>query len=57
MKLIAFLLRSRNKQINPFGDMRGKTISSYKQEAMNRIGKQQFEKLKDLGLSIPVRLA
>jgi len=55
--MISFLFGLKNKQRTPFNINEGKTISEYKQEAMNKIGRQQFEKLKDLGLSIPVRLA
>lgn len=38
-------------------DTSQKTIADYKREVLVKAGKQQFEKLKDLGLNIPVNLA
>lgn len=33
------------------------TIAEHNREALIKAGKQQFEKLKDLGIGLPVRLA
>lgn len=50
MKLLARLFSQKKK-------IEEKSLAEYQREMLISQGKQQFEKLKDLGLSIPVRLA
>lgn len=50
MNLLAFLLRFKKKT-------QRKTIADYQREMLVKMGKQQFDKLKRLGLAIPVTLA
>lgn len=50
MKLLALLFGQKRKNER-------KTLAEYQREMLVRQGKQQFEKLNNLGLSIPVRLA
>jgi hypothetical protein len=57
MKLIATLLGLKQKTDDLFDQKNGKTISEYQRELLVSMGRKQFEKLQDLGLNIPVRLA
>jgi hypothetical protein len=50
MNLFAFLLSFKKKT-------QRKTLAEYQREILVRAGRQQFKKLQDLGLNIPVRLA
>ncbi|MGH7203503.1 MAG: hypothetical protein ACREHC_03610 [Candidatus Levyibacteriota bacterium] len=50
MKFLVFLLGLRRKN-------QRKTLAEYQREMMVKVGRQQFEKLKDLGLHIPVALS
>jgi len=55
--LIASLLGLKRKTEELFDQTNGKTIAEYQRELLVNAGRQQFEKLQDLGLTIPVRLA
>ncbi len=46
----------KNKTEDVFDAKNGKTLSMYRQELLVKMGKKQFEKLQNLGLSIPVSL-
>lgn len=50
MKLLALLFGNKRKVVR-------KTNAEYQRELLVRQGKQQFEKLNTLGLTIPVKLA
>ena len=50
MRMLAFLLRLMRKK-------ESKILTDYKEEMLVRLGRQQFKKLSDLGLGIPIRLA
>lgn len=50
MKLFALLFGQKKKEVH-------KSLAEYQREMLVKQGKQQFEKLKRLGLHIPVRLA
>jgi len=50
MKLLA-LLFTKKKNEQP------KTIADYQREKLINFGREQFQKMKDLGLSAPIRLA
>jgi len=50
MKLLAFLLRLKKKTHR-------KTLAEYQREMHVRMVKQQFQKLKDLGLTVPIALS
>jgi hypothetical protein len=50
MKLLAFLFGQKK-------ELETKTLAEHQREMLVSQGKQQFEKLKNLGLTIPVRLA
>lgn len=50
MKLFSLLFSHKKK-------FEEKTVAEHQRELLVSQGKKQFEKLKDLGLSIPVRLA
>jgi len=56
MKLLTFLLHLKDKTESLFVEEDNKTLAEYQREVLVKTGRQQFEKLKDLGLSIPVRL-
>jgi len=49
MKFLAYFFKSNKKKLR-------KTLSDYKQDMLVRQGRQQFKKLKDLGLEVPVVL-
>jgi len=49
MKLLRKILKLRKTA-------KAKTIADYKNEMLIKTGRQQFKKLKDLGINIPVRL-
>ena len=57
MKLLRSLFESDNTVDSLFGEQKGKTLAEYQRELLVKMGKRQFEKLQDLGLSIPVQLA
>lgn len=57
MKLLSTLFVSQAKIDSLFDDQKGKTLEEYQQELLIKMGKRQFEKLQNLGLSIPVQLA
>ena len=57
MKLLSFLLGVQQKSEMLFDNTQGKTLAEYQRELLIKAGKVQFEKLKDLGLAIPVQLA
>ena len=57
MKLIAALFGLKRKTEELFDQSNGKTIAEHQRKLLVKMGRQQFEKLKDLGLSIPVQLA
>jgi hypothetical protein len=50
MKLFALLFGQKKKIVR-------KTLAEYQREMLVKQGKQQFQKLKDLGLKLPVSLA
>jgi hypothetical protein len=50
MKLLAFIFGQRKKEAR-------KTLADSQREMLITQGRKQFEKLKDLGLTLPVRLA
>jgi len=56
MDFLTSLLGIRHKTEGLFDQTKGKTLEEYKQELLVKMGKRQFEKLENLGLSIPVRL-
>lgn len=56
MKLLRTLFDSEKKNDSLF-TQKGKTLSEYQRELLVKMTKRQFEKLEDLGLSIPVQLA
>lgn len=57
MKLLSTLFDFQAKNDSVFDTQRGKTLAEYQQELLVKMGKRQFEKLQNLGLSIPVQLA
>jgi len=57
MKLFTFLSDYKKKKQNPFYRLDKKAFTEYQQEALIKIGGQQFQKLKELGLAIPVALS
>jgi len=57
MKLKALFSGVKRETNTFFGQTEGKTLAEYRQELLVKMGKKQFEKLQDLGLSIPVSLA
>lgn len=57
MKLIASLLGIKRKTEELFDKADGKTLAEYKRELLVKIGRRQFEKLNELGLSIQIKLA
>jgi hypothetical protein len=57
MKLIASLLGIKRRTEELFEKADGKTIAEYQRELLVKMGKKQFEKLNELGLSIQVKLA
>lgn len=50
MKLITYLLSTKIKK------EKRKTVEEYRQEVLSRQGREQFEKLVDRGLGIPVAI-
>lgn len=56
MKLLRSFFALRPKSDSLF-DQEGKTLAEYQQELRVKMAKRQFQKLQDLGLSIPVQLA
>ncbi|HZE87661.1 MAG TPA: hypothetical protein VE090_05680 [Methylomirabilota bacterium] len=56
MKLLTSLGQLRTKSEPLFSGENGKTIAEYQRELLIKTGRTQFEKLKDLGLTIPVQL-
>ncbi|HEX8931677.1 MAG TPA: hypothetical protein VF810_00800 [Patescibacteria group bacterium] len=57
MNLLATLLGLKKQTTNLFEPTKGKTLTEYKQELLVKMARKQFEKLQNLGLSIPVSLA
>jgi hypothetical protein len=57
MKLFANLFGLNKNTDFPFFQFEGKTGIDYQKDTCIRIGRQQFEKLKDLGLRIPIALS
>ena len=57
MKLIASFLGLKRKTKEIFDMAEGKTIAEYQRELLVKMGRKQFEKLNDLGLSIQIKLA
>ncbi|MBI5452925.1 hypothetical protein HY945_05690 [Candidatus Gottesmanbacteria bacterium] len=57
MKLIALFSGIKKETEVLFSSEEGKTLTQYRQELLIKMGRKQFEKLQDLGLSIPVSLA
>ena len=57
MRLIASLLGIKRKTVELFDKADGKSITEYQRELLVRMGRKQFEKLNELGLSIQVKLA
>lgn len=57
MKLLSTLFESQGKTNSLFDTKNGKTLAEYQRELLVKMGKRQFEKLQNLGLSIPVQLA
>lgn len=55
MKLLRTLFITEGK-IDSLFEQKGKTLAEYQQELLSKMAKRQFEKLDNLGLSIPVRL-
>ena len=47
MKFLAFLIRGNKKN-------QRKTLTEYQREMLVKVGKQQFKKLQDLGLKMPI---
>ena len=47
MKFLAFLFRGNKKN-------QRKTLTEYQREMLVKVGKQQFKKLQDLGLKMPI---
>ena len=56
MNFLASILGIKHKATELFDITKGKTLDEYKQELLIKMGKRQFEKLQNLGLSIPVSL-
>ena len=56
MKLLGFTFDLNRQTPSLFDDQKGKTLEEYRHELLVRMGKRQFEKLENLGLSIPVQL-
>jgi len=58
MKFTAFflLLKRLNEEKDSVKE-KAETLSGHQREVLVREGRKQFQKLQDLGLSIPVRLA
>jgi hypothetical protein len=50
MKFVSLLFGQKKKEVR-------KTLAEYQREMLISQGKQQIQKLKDLGLTLPVRLA
>jgi hypothetical protein len=59
MKLLAqlFSFRRKNSAFVSGSADKEKSVAEYQREILVNQGRTQFQKLKDLGLSIPVRLA
>ena len=57
MQFLISLLGIKHQTESLFDQSKGKTLEEYKQDLLVKMGKRQFEKLDNLGLSIPVRLA
>jgi len=56
MKLLRTLFGSTSSVDSLFDQQKGKTLAQYQQELLIKMGKRQFEKLENLGLTIPVSL-
>lgn len=56
MKLLRTFFDSNNKTDSLFDQQEGKTLAQYQQELLIKMAKRQFEKLENLGLTIPVSL-
>lgn len=57
MKLIASILGIKAKTEDFFDKSTGKTLAEYQRELLIKVGRKQFEKLNELGLSIQIKLA
>ena len=56
MKLVATLFGLKLKSDNLFDESNGKTMDEYRNELLSKMAKRQFEKLDNLGLSIPLQV-
>jgi hypothetical protein len=57
MKFFSLLLGTKNKTTLVFDDEKGKTIDEYQRELLVKAGREEFEKLHNLGLALPFQLA
>lgn len=55
MKLLRALFTAE-ETIDSLFEQKGKTLAEYQQELLSKMAKRQFEKLDNLGLTIPVSL-
>ena len=56
MKLLRSLFDVKQNSEVIFTQQKGKTLAEYQQEQLVKMARRQFQKLQDLGLSIPVQL-
>jgi hypothetical protein len=56
MKLLSHLLGLKTEQTTLFADENGKTLAEYQRELLVKAGREEFQKLTNLGLAIPVQL-
>jgi len=56
MKLLRSLFDLKRNADSLFVQQKGKTLAEYQQELRIKMARRQFQKLQDLGLSLPVQL-
>jgi len=57
MKLFRSFFEGKQNTDVLFEQQKGKTLAEYQQDSLVKMARRQFQKLQDLGLSIPVELA
>jgi len=56
MELLRSLFDFKQNTESLFDQQKGKTLSEYQQDLLVKMARRQFQKLQDLGLSLPVQL-